>query len=284
MGATLARDAAGLAPNDPAGPGPLGVEAQGLILEQRAERFPVALYRPHDLAAPLPAVVFLPGYLAPEDQYESYARALASRGFLVAVSGRVDPFASDRGVADVARRIADWLIARQGADPEHIGVAGHSMGGKDAVLAALEDPRFRAVVALDPDDRGEPSVIHGALAKLAAPLLLIGAQFGAKAASICADVGYDYRRFFASSPPGTTELTLLAADHVQVMDDPDRFGLGICRCGTADSRAVRILARRATVRFFLERLAGVPQRPLDLDGIGALRVQPPAPGETAAGL
>ena len=48
------------------------------------------------------------------------------------------------------------------------------------------------------------------------------------------------------------------ADHVQVMDEPDRFGYGICRCGTADSRQVRITARRATVGFFVQHLQGGP--------------------------
>ena len=269
----LARDAAYLAPGDLAGLGPLEVEARGIPLEDPAGRLPVAFYRPTDSPSRPPAVVFLPGYLAPEDEYESYARALASRGFLVAVDGHVDPFASNSQDADAARRIADWLIAEQGADPDRIGVAGHSMGGKDAILAALEDARFHAVVAIDPDDRGDPSVIGGSLPTLAAPLLLIGAELGSNAASICADRAYDYRRFFERSPPGTVELTLLSADHVPVMDDPDRFGLGICRCGTADSRAVRTLSRRATVSFFLERLAGAPRLPLTLGRDGKIRIR-----------
>ena len=278
----LARDAARLAPGDEAAPGPLQVTARGLFIEQPGGRFPVALYRPQDLGDGLPAVVFLPGYLAPEDQYESLARTLASRGFLVAVRGRFGPFVTDHEMATAAIQLADWLMAEQGADPTRIGVAGHSMGGKDAILAASEDARFRAVVAIDPDDRGEPSVVHGVLPRLTAPLLLIGAELGANAASICADRAYDYRRFFERAPAGTLELTLRGADHVQVMDDPERFGLGICRCGTADSTAVRILARRATVRFFLEHLAGAVKRSLPLDGGGILRERGPVEG--VAGL
>ena len=39
-----------------------------------------------------------------------------------------------------------------------------------------------------------------------------------------------------------------------MLDDPERFGYGICRCGTADTKQVRITARRATVGFFVQHL------------------------------
>jgi dienelactone hydrolase len=281
----LWRDAPELAPGDAAGPGPLRVGAGGLSVERGGHRFDVVLYRPMNVSGPLPAVVFLPGYLAPEIQYESYARALASRGFLVAVHGRFPVFVSDDEVADAAGEIADWLIAEQDADPARVGVAGHSMGGKGAVLAADRYPCFGAVVAIDPDDRGEPA-IDGALARLESPLLLIGAEVAWKGASICADRDHNYERFFERSPPGTVELTLLGADHVQVMDDPEAFGLGICRSGTADSRSVRTLARRATVLFFQKWLLGAEVPPLGLSGIGRVRVAagPPPSAAGAVGL
>jgi hypothetical protein len=60
------------------------------------------------------------------------------------------------------------------------------------------------------------------------------------------------------------------------MDDPEAFGLAVCRCGTANSRAVRTLARRATVHFFLERLMNRPPSPFELGSIGRLRVRVPA--------
>ena len=257
------------------GPGPLVVDAVGVSVDDGENSFDAVLYRPVGVPGLLPAVVFLPGYLAPEDQYEGYGRALASHGFLVAVHGRFSPFVSDEEAAAAARALADWLIVEQGADPAHIGVAGHSMGGKAAVLAAAEDPRFRAVVSIDPDDRGDPP-IDAALAHLDASLLLIGAEVSWKAASFCADRDHNYERFFEKAPAGTEEITVLGADHVQVMDDPEAFGLAVCRCGTADSRAVRTLARRATVHFFLERLASQRPSPFDLGSIGRLRVRTPA--------
>lgn len=277
----LARDAALLAPGDLAGPGSFVVDARKLTLTEKGRRTSVFVYRPRALGGLLPGVVFLPGLLAPAGQYQSIGRALASRGFVVAIRTRYGFFVSDRELAASASAIADWLVAEQGVDPRRLGIAGHSMGGKDAVLAALEDPRFRAVVAIDPDDRGDPSVVRGGLPRLAAPLLLIGAERGSEAASICADRDHDYRRFFARAPAGTVELTLLGADHVQVMDEPDRFELALCRSGTADSTAVRILTRRATVRFFLEHLTGATPGPLDLGTVGARQVRGAAPDPPA---
>jgi dipeptidyl aminopeptidase/acylaminoacyl peptidase len=42
--------------------------------------------------------------------------------------------------------MADWLVKAQGADPKRVGIAGHSMGGKDAVLAAAQYGGFASVV------------------------------------------------------------------------------------------------------------------------------------------
>jgi dienelactone hydrolase len=211
--------------------------------------------------------------MAPDDQYESYARALASRGFVVAVRGWYSMFTTDIELAHDANLIADWLISTQSVDPKKIGIAGHSMGGKDAMLAASRYGVFASVVAIDPDDNGKLSVAHGGLISLMrAPLLLIGAEVAWQASSVCAPKENNYQRFFEQSPPGTIELTLRDADHVQMLDEPDRFGYGICRCGTADSRQVRITARRATVGFFVQHLMDGPALPKPQQSEALIRV------------
>ncbi len=67
-------------------------------------------------------------------------------------------------------------------------------------------------------------------------------------------------------------MTLRDADHVQMLDEPDRFGYGICRCGTAESRQVRITARRATVGFFIQHLLGGPALSMPPYGQATIRV------------
>jgi Cutinase len=255
---TLARDAVDMSEGDLAGLGPQQVVSTRMTVSHQGESLPVALFRPAYSPEPAPAIVFLPGRMAPDDQYESYARALASRGFVVAVRGWYSIFTSDIELARDSNIIADWLVRTQGVDSKKLGIAGHSMGGKDAVLAAAQYGVFASVVAIDPDDNGKVSVVHGLLPWLRAPLLLIGAEVAWRASSVCAPKATNYLRFFEKAPPGTVELTLRDADHVQVMDDPDRFGYGICRCGTADSRQVRNTARRATVGFFVQHLLDGP--------------------------
>jgi dienelactone hydrolase len=270
---TLAMDAAGMTIGDLAGLGPQQIISTRMTIDHQGEELSVALYQPAHAPLNSPAIVFLPGLMAPDDQYESYARALASRGFIVAVRGWYSMFTTDIELAHDANLIASWLISKQRVDPKKIGVAGHSMGGKDAMLAASRYGVFASVVAIDPDDNGNLSVAHGGLISLLrAPLLLIGAEVAWQASSVCAPKENNYQRFFEQSPPDTIELTLRDADHVQMLDEPDRFGYGICRCGTADSRKVRITARRATVGFFVQHLMDGPALPKPLQSEALIRV------------
>ena len=253
----------------PLASGPERVVVQGIDLG----RFPIALYRPEQMLGPAPTIVFLPGLMAPPSQYESYARALASRGFVVAVRGWYGPFTSDATLQRDASFIADQLVASGLADAGRLGVAGHSRGAKNAVGVAAVDERFHAVVALEPDDQGDTSVVHGALASLKAPLLLIGAELAWRGWQVCSPRAHNYQRFFERAPRGTVELTLRGADHVQVMDDPEFPGQQICRVGTADSGKVLKLARRALVGFFTQHLEDERPEDLALGTDGSLRVK-----------
>jgi pimeloyl-ACP methyl ester carboxylesterase len=253
----LSADAQHLAPGDPAGPGPEPVVAQTVNVGDWDDGFAVSIYRPANVSGPAPAIVFLPARAAPEWQYDSYARALASHGFVVALRTWYGFLRTDPELADDARAIADYLLKRGIARPGALGVAGHSMGGKASIMAALADPRFSAVVAIDPDENGFTHVARGPIAELHQPLLVIGAEVAYKAFRLCATKDGNYRSFFKHAPPGTIELTLVDADHVQVMDDPSTPGMGICRVGTADSNKVRLLSRGATVSFFEQHLEGI---------------------------
>jgi hypothetical protein len=251
----LAEDARVLSRADPAAPGTGDVIAYGTTVGGWDDGFPAVIYRPAQQRGPLPAVVFLPARAAPEWQYESYGRDLASRGFVVAMRGWYGFLRTDPELAEDARRLARWLIGERLADPAHLGVAGHSMGGKSGILAALAGvPRFGAVVAIDPDENGYTHVARGPIARLTSPLLVLGMELAVKAFRLCATPDGNYRSFFAHAPPGTVELTVLGADHVQPMDKPDEPGMGICRVGTADSQKVRLIARGAMVRFFEQHL------------------------------
>ena len=100
-----------------------------------------------------PVVVLLHGYPADKRDMLRLAAALHDRFALLLVDqrhfgrseGRVTTL-GQRERRDL-RRVVDWLAAR---GPEPVGVFGLSMGGAVALMAAAEDPRIRAVVAVAP--------------------------------------------------------------------------------------------------------------------------------------
>ncbi len=88
-----------------------------------------------------------------------YGRELARRGFITLSPDyptlgerKVDAYAlgyesmTMKGIWDHLRAV-DLLCSRADVDPDRIGVIGHSLGGHNAIFAALFDPRLKAVVS-----------------------------------------------------------------------------------------------------------------------------------------
>lgn len=103
----------------------------------------------------LPAIAFGHGWLQPPQRYLGLLRHLASWGFVVAAPAtQRGPLASHRLLAADLRTTLDVCVGvRLGSgeisvDPGALGLAGHSVGGGCAVLAAAEDQRVRAVATL----------------------------------------------------------------------------------------------------------------------------------------
>ena len=92
---------------------------------------------------------------SPRARYRDLLRHLASWGIVAAAPAtQRGPLASHRLLASDLRttldvctgvRLGDGEIS---VDPERLGLAGHSIGGGCAVLAAAEDKRVRAVATL----------------------------------------------------------------------------------------------------------------------------------------
>lgn len=103
----------------------------------------------------LPAIAFGHGWLQPPERYLGLLRHLASWGFVVAAPAtQRGPLASHRLFAADLRTALDVCVGvRLGdgeisVDADRLGLAGHSVGGGVAVLAAAEDDRVRAVATL----------------------------------------------------------------------------------------------------------------------------------------
>ena len=137
---------------------------------------------PFDTAArPAPVVVFGHGFLQTVDRYQSTLAHLATQGFIVIASdseGSLFPshqnFANDLSrcftfVEQQNALASSFLFAN--ADTARYGIAGHSMGGGSALLAASTDPRIDAVATLAAAETN-PSAT-AAIAAVSAPVVLI---------------------------------------------------------------------------------------------------------------
>lgn len=115
--------------------------------------------------ASLPLVVITHGFSLSYDDYSLYSRHLASHGFVVLGFDFVDTGSNsnDGRHNDKARQLseaidhalADGPLAAS-INPAQIAAMGHSLGGKIAFLAAADDARIAAIVALDPSNAGGP--------------------------------------------------------------------------------------------------------------------------------
>lgn len=99
-----------------------------------------------------------PAGLGPDPEL-AYARELAERGYVCVVPDypnfgeyKVDPYALGYASATMKGiwnhlRAVDLLAGLPEVDPDRLGAIGHSLGGHNAIFAALYDPRIKAVVS-----------------------------------------------------------------------------------------------------------------------------------------
>jgi dienelactone hydrolase len=132
---------------------------------------------------PVPALAFGHGHLAPAGAYASLLARVAAAGFVVvAPDSERTVFPNHAAFAEDLWRSLRWLAAgapgvpalADSVDPRRLGVAGHSMGGGCALLAAARHPRIATVATLAAA-RTRPSALE-ASAALRVPVLFLAAE------------------------------------------------------------------------------------------------------------
>jgi dienelactone hydrolase len=119
----------------------------------------------------IPLIIFMPGAGVYGIHYSGLGQELASHGFAVAVIDYFAPSAPDYGYSeddsarmeqDMARSAVELLATlkhhprwKKALDLEHVGAAGHSIGGAAAISAARSEQRIRLAVDLDGAPFGE---------------------------------------------------------------------------------------------------------------------------------
>jgi hypothetical protein len=230
-------------------------------------------------AAGWPGVAFAHGFQLSNTGYDQILSHIASWGYVVCSTNYPGSLLSQNH-NDVATALTSTRIAMQGGalsglpkvDSTHIVAAGHSLGGKGAIMAVLADNQFIAALTFDPVDGnpgnplgGGPDAQHPQLAptetaKLKVPMAYFGAtqshcSSGTIGSSACAPTGLDAAALYAGTPNTIPRYLWTVWDfgHMQFLDDPNcGFTCNACVAGKSvvDPRKVAI---KSTAVAFLER-------------------------------
>jgi dienelactone hydrolase len=244
---------------DPGLPGTWGVHAVNGTASTDLGTAQITTYSPSSdggttpAAGPFPLVIVSTGYQIGRASYEDTCRHLASWGYIV-VSHDYTSGNHQEKAAEIGDLIDD-LVASLGSrvDATEIAGAGHSMGGKVSINAAILDSRIDAVIGWDPVDAlppfsdGSTSVTPEQMGGLTVPLAVLGETTDTS----CAPTADDYARFFeaACNAPAALEVTIPGADHTDWVDDRQSCGFAcfVCATGaTADATTLEITRRVTT--------------------------------------
>ncbi len=265
-------------PYDHDGPVPFTVESFSVMTSGRT--FTVTGYLPSPAGAH-PVVSLSPGLLQPAVAYAAYGKRLASHGIATLV--RDDPGAltvTTDVTADIAYTVGTWMgTALAGrVDSAHVGLAGHSRGGKATLLAAegALHGKVHAWFGLDPVDAALFSggaQARDTIAQIGVPTVHLGAQVS----STCAPVADNYEVLFAAGAAPSVKIIGVGVGHTQLEDPASCASCGICTpAGTADTKVVLAYALRYATAFFARELLGDARVGAAFEGAGA-------PGDVAAG-
>jgi hypothetical protein len=247
---------------DPANDGPSQVTTTTAMIPGAAANrtLPATVFAPVD-GVGRPLVIVSPGFQMARAQYASYAKHLVTWGFVAVLVDYADTgfFADHAKLAADVPAVIDWAIAQPALaiDAQKIAAAGHSLGGKMSVFAASLDTRIRAVVAWDPVDSNNPSVVPERMNVLTTAIAVIGETTNASGGGMpCAPAAENFQQFHAAAPSPTISITVAGADHMDWVDDPSCGLCGFCTAGTASPDLVRKVTRRLDVAWLRRQLLG----------------------------
>jgi hypothetical protein len=236
-----------------------------------------------------PVVSLSPGLQQPAVAYRPYGQRLASHGIITLIRDDPGVFVNTTAVtADIVYTIATWLPAQNTSatsplmgrvDLGHVGLAGHSRGGKGSLIAAEMGLHgtVHAWFGLDPVDSS--SFSGGVQARTTLASVGIPTAFlGCSVSSSCSPAADNYLVLYALTPSPSVALTGVGAGHTQLEDPASCAVCGVCTpMGTAATSTVLAYAVRYLTAFFARELLGDTSVGPTFDGAGA-------PLDIAAGL
>jgi len=219
-----------------------------------------------------PLVVVAHGFQLASSYYYGYLRRLASFGYVgITVDYPTSMMGNDNQAqaGDLIQSI-NWVKTDSTlgslTDTSNVGMTGHSLGGKLALLAASKDARVRASIVLDPIDGGHGGcsgdkcvMVANLLPSLTIPTAFLGETTDATGSfQACAPASTNYTTFFAKANAPSFEATVLGANHMSFLDDTRSCGItcSVCRKPAVTNEHVSGLSRAFVVAFYERWLRG----------------------------
>ncbi len=261
-------DGAGGGVADPNVDGPLPYAEKDATTTIAATGDSVAIHIAYPTAAgSYPVVVFAHGFQLAPSLYKSYLQRLATFGYVAMTVDFPTSFLGNDNPAEAKDLVGgvDWAKADATLGPlvdaTTVGMTGHSLGGKVALLAATTDARVKAAIVLDPVDGGGPSgcsapkcvTVADLMPGLHVPTGFLGETTDATGSfQACAPAAVNFATFYAKTNTPSLEVTVLGANHMSFVDDVTACGAtcSVCNAATAPNAQVNGLAKAYVVAFY----------------------------------
>jgi pimeloyl-ACP methyl ester carboxylesterase len=216
--------------------------------------FPARVVRPTDTTkGPFPVVAFGHGFSQTASRYASTLQAIAARGYIVvAPDSETGLFPNHGRLADDLWRAVRWGQAQSAWNPDATrdAVAGHSMGGGAALVAADRYPAIDTVMTLAAAETN-PSATTASAGVTVPALYVVGSRDTVVAPSTT-------RAMYAAKPSPASWVSITGGYHCGFNDSTSFFGLGCDRGGI--SRASQLAITRELLGDWLDtRLTGATQ-------------------------
>lgn len=222
---------------------------------------------------PYPVVVVAHGFQLPATQYTNYIKRLATFGYVAITADFPASFLGQdnpKNAKDLISAI-EWAGTKPelNANTALVGMTGHSLGGKLALLAATMDSRVKASIVLDPVDGGggpgggcNPPACVDVSALM--PMLNIPTGFLGEITDAsggfqpCAPGAENYTTFYKGANPPSLSVTVKGANHMSFLDDVASCGAtcSFCNMATVDNATVNALGRAYVTAFYERYLRG----------------------------
>jgi dienelactone hydrolase len=266
-------DASNGTPADPDKDGPFPFAEKDANVTVASTNDTVAIHAAYPTGAgTFPVVVIGRGFRIPAAQYYSYTKRLASFGYVALTVEYPTPLTGTTNTTQAKDLLGgiDWAKADAtfGAkvDANNAGTAGHSLGGRLALLAATLDARVKATIALDPVLSGGPLGCNAPacvdvavlLPSLKIPTGFLGEITDATGGfQACAPAAGNYKTFYAKATSPSFQVTVLGANHMGFVDDVASCNVcGFCNPATASNADVNAMSRVYVAAFFERNLRG----------------------------